>query len=463
MADQDQTDVPADQEPTPPVAPAQDVIPPVPADVPDSGPPIDVTAPNKTAPAMVPPVVVPVDSNELKKEDQFAAGDIANGHITPHTYADLFAKKDTLGKIGTLFGIMVGSAGAGLSRQPNIVADMMKQTVQNDLDAQKSSAANAQNFVRLSQAQQLQGTQIENLKKTGMLTDAQAKAVAADSKIKADSLAHMISNRAAFHHLVQMAQSYPEGSAERVTAEKQLALISQGLDQQNSDVADQAAAKSAMAHALFGVTPTTGGQPVAGQTPTGDQDFQQNQAFLRATGKADLAQTNEAHHVPGTAGQSSIPLSDGDRDQMNSGIQFQNKLAGFINWSKAHSGDLNPADMKEGQAMGAELQGAYRQATHGGVYKEGEQNFISKLIDEDPTKFFNSVRVVPSLLALQKEHNAKMGQIYESKGLSKAPAPVPTWTEAKETKTNKDSNGRQIYPKPGGGWTYSPPTAVGAK
>ncbi len=82
----------------------------------------------------------------LSDEDAAWQQDLRNGHITPQTYGDMFAKKDTLGKIGTLFGLMVGGAGAGLSHQPNAVMAMMDRELQNDLEAQKTSKTNANNF-----------------------------------------------------------------------------------------------------------------------------------------------------------------------------------------------------------------------------------------------------------------------------------------------------------------------------
>ena len=67
---------------------------------------------------------------ELLNEDQAWAQDLANGHVTPKTYGQLFAKKDTLGKVGTLFGLLVAGAGSGITGQPNAVMQMMQQEMQ---------------------------------------------------------------------------------------------------------------------------------------------------------------------------------------------------------------------------------------------------------------------------------------------------------------------------------------------
>jgi hypothetical protein len=83
--------------------------------------------------------------------------DLQDGHITPKTYQDLFAKQDTLSKVGTLFGLLISGAGSGLSHQPNMVMEMMNRTIQNDLDAQKTSKSNAVNYYN-AYVNMLQGT-----------------------------------------------------------------------------------------------------------------------------------------------------------------------------------------------------------------------------------------------------------------------------------------------------------------
>jgi hypothetical protein len=102
-------------------------------------------------------------TQELNNEAQMFHNDLYQGKITPETYKSLYAKKDTLGKIGTIFGILVGGMGSGLTGQPNAAFDMMDKTIQRDLDAQKTSAVNAQNFLRLNQEQQRQRANIDNL------------------------------------------------------------------------------------------------------------------------------------------------------------------------------------------------------------------------------------------------------------------------------------------------------------
>lgn len=89
-------------------------------------------------------------SYEAKVQEHMAqAQDYASGAITPETYHSLYAKKDTLGKIGTLFGLLVSGLGSGITHQPNAVLEMMNKQIENDLSSQKSTKENARNFITM--------------------------------------------------------------------------------------------------------------------------------------------------------------------------------------------------------------------------------------------------------------------------------------------------------------------------
>lgn len=88
----------------------------------------------------------------LTQEQQAWQNDLQNGHITPETYQDLFAKKDTLSKIGTIFGLMVGGGPS-----TNTAYQMMNNELQNDLKAQTQSKTNAVNYYN-AYTSMLQGT-----------------------------------------------------------------------------------------------------------------------------------------------------------------------------------------------------------------------------------------------------------------------------------------------------------------
>lgn len=79
--------------------------------------------------------------------------DLAKGLIKPQTYASMFHDKSTLGKVGTIFGMMLSSMGSGLTHQPNQLMELMQKQIDNDLQAQKASVGNKQSFYQLNMQQ----------------------------------------------------------------------------------------------------------------------------------------------------------------------------------------------------------------------------------------------------------------------------------------------------------------------
>lgn len=334
--------------------------------------------------------------NQLSSETQAFNNDLNNGHIKPETYHDLFAKKDTLGKIGTMFGLLLGGAGSGLTHQPSVIMSMMNKEIDNDLNAQQASATNRQNFLKINQ---------QNL-----LNQAQIKGINAETNAKAYALAKIQMNYAALHKLVVETQKLPPGP-QRDQAMQNLAMMSQSVQNENFNIIDRAASGAAFYKTLFG----NQGDNASSDS---EQNFQNQVKSRKALGPEGqkMADDMESKHYPGIPGQASMPLTNEDRAQIHSGLAFDRALNNFKDWAKKHSGDLNPKDRAYGQSLAADLQGAYRQATHGGVYKEGEQNFISTVIDSEPTKFFNSIRVIPKLDAASDQNKMRLDQILKDKG-----------------------------------------------
>lgn len=361
---------------------------------------------------------------DLGQEAQMFQSDLNAGHIKPETYHDLFAKKDTLGKIGTMFGLLLGGAGSGLTGQPNALLGMMNNEITNDLDAQQKSASNQQNFLKINQ---------QNL-----MNQAQAKNIKAEADTRAYALSKVQMNYAALHKLVQDTQKLPPGP-QKDQAMQTLAMMNQAVQSENFNVLDRAATGAAFYQTMFG-------NQGSGEMP--EQQFQQKVQKMKTLGpQAEKIATDlEEKHYPGIPGQASAPLSGDDRVQIHSGVAFDRSLNNFRQWAKTHSGDLSPSDINYGHALAADLQGAYRQATHGGVYKEGEQNFISGIIDETPTKFFNKVRVIPKLDAAADANKQRLDQLLKDKGFHGYPG-----MQNKQEAETKSMHGSQ-YKKVDGGW-----------
>lgn len=327
----------------------------------------------------------------LDSDDAAWAHDIANGHIKPKSYQDLFhynadgSDKTTLGQIGMLFGLMIGGMGSGLTHQPNVLLEMMNKQIDRDLDAQKGSKGNAVNFLHLAQQGQLNHAQIA---KFGAETESIQFATAKTKMLLA-----------AYGKLGDTVDKLPEGP-QKQNAQQALAKIADGVKSEVNNINDKAATAAMNSK----------------QTDQDEQKFKHKVNMLRALGAEPLAKSMEEKHFPGLKGEASLPLSSEERNQINSGLTFQQQMSKFIDWTSKHSGSLSPSDINEGRALAAQLQGSYRMATHGGVYKSGEQDFISKIIDDEPTKFFNKIRVMPQLKAVQKDSALQLNQLVRSKG-----------------------------------------------
>lgn len=229
-----------------------------------------------------PEVMDPKDTiiNELQEQTAHQEQDYNNGHISPTTYKDLFERKSTLGKIGTLFGLIVGGAGAGLTHTTNPVLEMMDNELKNDLDAQKTSATNKNNLLKLTH---------DNL-----LTDAQANYTKAQAQVLTYPVALNNARQMAYHNIVENLKTLPEGSEKE--AAKQVAgyLYNQMHDSIKRDT-DMAAG----AAALLGVSNGSSNK-VKNQGPVNYNKFNQLQknsqlGLLGAPSASDLSEmTKEA-------------------------------------------------------------------------------------------------------------------------------------------------------------------------
>lgn len=87
--------------------------------------------------------------------------DMMDGKIAPKTYHDLYENKGTLGKIGTLFGMMLSGAGSGLAHQPNLLMEMMNNEINRDFEAQKMNQSNKLNWYNAAMAHEKSLSDIE--------------------------------------------------------------------------------------------------------------------------------------------------------------------------------------------------------------------------------------------------------------------------------------------------------------
>jgi hypothetical protein len=377
------------------------------------------------------------NAQKLGSEDAAWQHDLQNGHVSPQTYHDLFAKRDTLGKVGMLFGLLSSSMGSGLTHQPNAVLDAMNKEIENDYNAQKQSKDNAQNFVKLHQQQGLNEATIKLQAKQGNLTDAQAKAELAQADINSQAAAQMKMNRVAMHNLVLQVQKLPPGP-QHDQAEAALAMVGSGIDQKNFNIADVAASKGAMAKMLGG------GEGGANTT-----------LLKTMPGMEGTAKDIEEKTVPGV-GRAQIPVPQETRDQITAQRQYDQKAKEYVNFAKQHASNwsnLNPRDREaianQGAAMGANLQSLYRNKIKGGVYKKGEQEFIQQIIPDNPVSWKSSFNAIPKVQQTISDNANDLQTTAKSVGLN-VPQPQQSPSGGQTSKSGRpmvQKNGKWYYAK----------------
>lgn len=420
--------------------------------------PADVAPPEPAAPEpdtaadLLPPEVTPEQAqssgyqqsfNDYKahhqqqfaQEDAAFAQDLNNGHIQPQTVHELFAKKDTLGKIGTIFGLMFGGMAAGEKGGPNQYLQMMQQEIRNDLDAQMQSKTNAQNFIKINQQQQLNNADIGQKIKQGQLTDAQVNQLKAETGIKAYTLSQLQANRTAFHTQAKMVAKMPEGPMKE-QAKQALAMMGTAVTNENANIGDIAASKMALMSQLGG-----GGNTTA----------------LRMMGMDKMADDVERKTIPGI-GKGQIPIPQETRDSLAAQKQYDEKAREYVDFAKKHSGNwsnMNLVDRQrvsnQGAAMAANLQSLYRNKIKGGVYKKGEQEFIEQIIPDQPAKWSASLNAIPKVEQTIRDNRNDIKNTAGSVGINYSGP--QTGAGAKEGAASTSKSGKPIVFQ-NGKWVY---------
>lgn len=298
-----------------------------------------------------------------KIEDQRNAyqQDLANHHIDPNRYMGSFGTGDRI-KLAIGMFLAHGSGPNGT----NPLMTYIDKMIDRDIDAQKAELGKKETLLSA------------NMKHFGDLRD---------STLMTNM---MMKDTAATQLAAQAAQS----SDPMAKAKAQIELGK--LHSQNALLMSQLAASR-----------TLGG--------ANGNNIEQYLATMRVA-NPPVAKEVEARYVPGV-GLASVPLSETVRGTLAAKQNLDERVKDMHDWAMKHSGTLNPAVVSEGKAKAAELQSMYRNAINGGVFKEGEQKFIDSIIDSDPTKFFNNIRVLPKLREVMASNRAQLDNLKRSYGI----------------------------------------------
>ena len=339
--------------------------------------------------------------------------DLSNGTITPKTYKSLFANESTLDQIGTVFGLLLGGIGSGLTGQPNAALMKMNKIIENDLDAQKATVSNKMNFLKLNQAQQMQDAEIKKMVQDGHLTEAQAANIRQDATQKRYTLARMQAERTALHDLVLKVQRLPEGSKEQVDAKNALALLQQTTNTSNNDLADRAAAASSVLN--FG--------PGSGQGP--EADFAQRQKGLLLGGQKGLADQESARHIPGFQGQATRDIPEASRQQIQAMGILDDKGKDVLNYVQQHKGTWNPQTRAVAEQKIEEMKNFYNDSIKGGALTQGRLGWYDEQFAKHPTDILAQLMGSSAKLKEMVDSNAKRRDtVVKSLGDFKSSAPA---------------------------------------
>lgn len=291
--------------------------------------------------------------------------DVQKGYVNPNRFME---NQSTPQKVSTAIGLLLGGIGGAITHQENPALKFLNDQINRDVQAQATN---------------LQG--------------------------KNNLLAHNI----------QMLNSVQDGY--RLTQSQITSMYAHQIDQaaakamtpQAKAAADEAKGKLLGQSAMFlGQI----GQPGQG----GQGNSMDNYLNMMRMVNPERAKEIESRYVPGM-GVASVPISEDARKSLIGKQQLAEAAKDMYDWATKHSGSINPADINLGKTKAANLQNLYRGAINGGVYKKGEQDFIDNIVDSDPTKFFNNVRVLPKLREVMNQNQISANALKRSYGMSGLP------------------------------------------
>lgn len=379
---------------------------------------------------------------EMGVQDAKYAQDLSNGHIQPMTYKDLFANKSTVGKIGTIFGLLLSGAGSGLSHQPNAALEMMKQEINNDLEAQKQSKGNAQNFYKLNQQNEMNKASILRLKQEGKLTEAQAQSAMSDIMLKADNHAKNQMELSMLHDLQGNVDKLPPG---QTRAQQQAAL-----DHVKTAAAGERIQRNAQ---------------TANALNTSQQAYEQRTNKMRHLGIINpawdsQAKDRESKEVPGVGySNTSIPQESKERikkiKEFGSLLNEYESLGNKVGWrGRVHA--LSPSEKARATSIRNDLISSYNDVKGLTRFTGNEEELYKNIVPN-----IGSMNLTGSQLDLLHRLRGSIGQKYDQELTSSGIQPFsdakqiapPTSAHSVGEGTTGTYQGRKVVYK-NGKWGY---------
>lgn len=131
----------------------------------------------------------------------------------------------------------------------------------------------------------------------------------------------------------------------------------------------------------------------------------------------EMAKEVESRYIPGI-GMAQVPISEQNRSHITARLDLDNKLKALQEFATENAGSVDPSVRNRGAALAADVQDAVRSAKGLGVFREGEQGFVEKMISSDPTKFFAEYRTLPGYGAIREGNRATLQNMFKSLGVN---------------------------------------------
>lgn len=323
--------------------------------------------------------------NSLNHEREGLMHDVQNGYVNPDKFWTGDPETGAGGHSKIAAGIGMILAGFNPTSNPNAAINFLKFQMDKNMEAQTRNLGAKENLLA------------HNLRQFGNLRDA-------------TDMTRLMQNDVVTHQL-QQAAATAQGPLAKAAAQSAIGQI----QQQSAPLFMQFAMRKAMMNL---------GNGSAGNDPT-DTSAAEHMLNYMYQVNPEMAKEFASRVIP-KVGVASVPVPPDVKAELIGKKNFDQMAQHYLQWVKQNQGSLNPAKITQGAAMAAELQGAYRNATHGGVYKEGEQDFINKLIPSDPAQFVASIRTLPKVEELVRSNNSQLSNLKSGYGLPqmqpKAPA-----------------------------------------
>lgn len=356
----------------------------------------------------------------MDQEYRKAKADYGNGGVTPQTYADLYAKKDTTGKIGTLFGLLLSGMGSGLAHQPNMLLAMMDKQIDRDLEAQKLTKGHQLTFLNAINQHHLAESDIALKGLQGKETQANTALIKANTDLTSANAAKMYMLLDQVGNMGSLVNRLPPGqqpqAMQAVQAMQQ--AVDQHVDQMNSQHAQQIEA-----------------------------NWNQHNRALSALAP-ELSSYDSQRHVPGV-GDATVPVDKSDRAVIEGHQKLGAGLNDLLSFVKTHSTVVpgTPA-YNVGQAKVRKLQSEIREGVLGTVYREGEQPLLDKFITSNPAGLEKWWKTIPQLKTLQDSNNRDFNIKKKALGMpTEEAAQAPEYKIVNGVKYMRGPNGEAVRVK----------------